>query len=234
MVKLNKILEKSRRVEYEVYLYKDRGPNAFNAGGKTMYISSGLLKTFSEKEALAILLHEVYHYENRHVIKGLLYQFPKDMASLAIAIGAVVATAVPPIGFLAYLMAGFLLQIPFNITFGRVFENNADNYAVQHGYGEHLHSAFKKLEKGYNKEVGQLSPIGRAINKIFEAIDEHPPLKQRMERIIAKKEIYEATVKKSKEKVKSFLMKSFQIDKIAGGIKKLQDILTSKKKAQNG
>ena len=98
---------------------------------------------------------------------------------------------------------------------GRRWETNADNYAVIHGYGNDLVSAFRKLEKDYDKIMREIGPVARALNKIFEAIDEHPPIKKRIEKILSNKDLYEAAAKNQANKVKALVLAGFGMEKYA-------------------
>ena len=65
--KLSKIVDK----DIKCYVINDKVPNAFNAGGSNCYITKPLLALLTEKETIAVLLHEYGHYQKLHLFKAL-------------------------------------------------------------------------------------------------------------------------------------------------------------------
>jgi predicted Zn-dependent protease len=63
------------RYPYKVHVLDTPEANAFNAGGSTMVVMTGLFKTVNNEAELAgILDHEITHGENRHVMKKVVAQ----------------------------------------------------------------------------------------------------------------------------------------------------------------
>lgn len=204
--RLNKILNQPK--QYIVHSVKDKDPNAFAIGGKHVFITTGLKKFLNPREIDAVLLHEVYHNKGLHIYKKMAYEYP--LFYMAVAGAAVAGTVNPILGFLAFIMIIKIAKIPYSIMMGRRHERKADEYAVQFGYGNELISALKKLERQYLKAMStqECGKMCQLINKIDEAIDEHPPTKKRIEAILKKANKLAAVLKTmSFRKIRDFVMK---------------------------
>jgi len=184
-------LASGKRKKYEVRFLdiKDVGPNAM--------VMAGTNTIFMTKE-LADMLHEQSHIMTKDGTIGILasigvkYSFVTIIANLLknqnvmkkpIFILSMVFTVI------CYLGSGILL----NRTHGRWAENKSDNFAVQNGYGKDLITALKKIQKWVDKKIkkARLSKFEIQVNKLSEFCDEHPPMKQRLETIMNKTEIYD-------------------------------------------
>ena len=80
---------------------------------------------------------------------------------------------------------------------GRRAENRADSYAVKYGYEKELISSLEKLEKMFNKTRPPCTGLCKIIEKINRALDEHPPIKKRIENILKAKETWDQIKNKS-------------------------------------
>ena len=106
-----------------------------------------------------------------------------------------------------------IIGIIFARTMGRAAENRADNFAVKYGYGKAMASALKKLDKWIKKmlakqECGKICMLGR---RIGAAIDEHPPMKERIERVLKAKDTYTKTKGKSFLGIQQYFMKAMGV-----------------------
>lgn len=206
--KLNKILKPPK--PHIVHVVSDKEPNAFAVGGRHVFITTGLKKFLSQRQTEAVLLHEVYHNKDLHIYKKMAYDYPLFYMAVAGALALGTATAQPILGFLAFIMILKIAKIPYNITVGRRHERKADEYAVQFGYGQDLINALKKLEKQYMKAMAtqECDKMCQLINKIDEAIDEHPTTKKRIENVLKKANKLGAVLKtRSFGKIRDFVMK---------------------------
>lgn len=206
--KINKILKKSKWI---VHIVPDKSPNAFAIGGNHIFITTGLKKMLNEREVEAVLLHEVYHNKGLHIYKKMAYDYPLFYLMAAAAVYITVGTGGNFIlGFMAFILMSKVAGIPYAISVGRRHESKADEYAIQFGYGRDLANALKKLEKQYlklmaKKECGKICQLSE---KIGEAIDEHPPIKKRIETILKKADKLKAVLKTmSFKKIRDFIMK---------------------------
>lgn len=206
--RLNKILKLPK--SYIVHTVKDKEANAFACGGTHVFITTGLKKFLNPREITAVLLHEVYHNKDLHIYKKMAYDYPLFYLAVAGALGLGTVTMNPILGFIAFIMILKIAKIPYNITVGRRHERKADEYAIQFGYGQDLINALKKLEKQYLKLMGkqECDRMCQLINKIDEAIDEHPTIKKRIENILKKADKLGAILKtRSFGKIRDFVMK---------------------------
>jgi Zn-dependent protease with chaperone function len=190
-----------------VHIFPAKGPNAFSLGfGRHIFVTSALLKLLNERHVDAILLHEVYHSANKHTPKKLMMQYPLYYLATAVAVGAAVTIPMPFSGLLAFWLVNNIGNILYNITMGRRHEVKADDFAVQNGYGKELIEAFKLIEDWVSKRVNK-THCGRwcqIMNKIDDAIDEHPSFEQRIKNILEamdKMKAYKASFAKIKNTV---------------------------------
>jgi Zn-dependent protease with chaperone function len=195
------------RKDIRVNIVKDKIPNAFAAGGKTIYLSSGLLKDFSDREVIAIMLHEVYHNEKKHIVKKLAYEYPFYYLLTFLIASFISGPLSGLIGLLVFRIGRSIIRIPYQITIARKHEYEADSYAVRFGYGDDQISALKKLEDMYRKQMTnmQCDLFCKIYMKIDEALDEHPSMANRIENILKKKEIWQAAMSGKLAKVKAAL-----------------------------
>jgi len=207
--RLNKILGSGNK--YKVHIYNTKEPNAFAmAFGNHIFVTTGLMKLLNEKEIDAIMLHEAYHNKSMHIYKGLAYKytFYYIAVGVVIAAGPLVTLAPVAVALVIFLMMK-VSEIAYNVTVAKRQEYNADSYAAKKGYGKYLISAFVKLEK-HIKKLMQKETCGtmcKLVNKIDDALDEHPSDKKRIENILKKsKELKSATY----GKVKNFVMKAWK------------------------
>jgi Zn-dependent protease with chaperone function len=207
--KINKFLESTK---WKVILMKEKSPNAFVMGPRIICITTGLQKLLNEREVMGVMLHEAWHVKDLHVYKQFVYKAPL----FALIIMIVMAAAITPGGSLpAYIMALIMFNIydiPYKIIMGRRHEHAADSYATKMGYGDELISALNKLEKWYRSKV-KSQPCGKVCqltNKIGDVIDEHPPLKNRIENILKSKELSKLVMKKSYIKILKFIKKGIK------------------------
>ena len=198
--KLNPIIKNlGVKKDFQVHVVPQKQPNAFTPGGKHVYITSGLLKILNERETLAVLLHEVYHAIDLHIVKRMATEFPLYYIAAPIAIAAAVASGPLALitGLLVFTIMMAILTLPLKITLGRKHEYDADNYAVKADYGKEIASALNKLERAYIKATqGQsCGKVCQVVNRIEEAMDEHPATRDRIERALKNAELLKAVAK---------------------------------------
>jgi Zn-dependent protease with chaperone function len=198
--------------KWRVILIKEKSPNAFVMGPRIICITSGLMKLLNSREVMGVMLHEAWHVKDLHVYKQFIYKFPFFylIAMSMFAVGLI--TGIPILGTIFALIMFNIYDIPYKIIMGRKHERAADSYAAKMGYGDELISALNKLEKWYRSKV-KSQPCGKVCqftNKIGEAIDEHPPLKNRIENILKSKELAKLAMKKSYIKILKFIKKGIK------------------------
>lgn len=192
--KVNNILKSSK--PWTVRVYPDENPNAFAIGGRSIYITSGLKKMLDEKESIAVLLHEVGHNENWDVWKRVLSQYPVHFICYTLIVGTLGFASIPLTILLFYFSTNMGI-ILMNRWIGRAHEIRADDFAIKHGYGEELAGGLSKMEKwvkSHHKNIhcGKACQIDR---KIGEMLDEHPPLRKRIEDVLKKADELEKAAK---------------------------------------
>ena len=163
-----------------------------------IFIGPKIFDVMTDRELMAVILHEQYHITNKHAIQYILFDI------------------LPVIGYMnlgSWLMAILIPLVSkyiLNKTYFKNFEKNADNYAVKYGYGVDLSTALEKLS-----EISELtklnknnSLIKKIIYKIQKIFDKHPSVEDRINatlnnvdniEIVINKEIKEEEPIKSRE-----------------------------------
>jgi len=182
---LENIISKLVNDDVEVKIVPIDEANAYNMGGKTLYILTGLYNQLTTNERVAILLHEYAHYKNKDSF--ILNIKSHISGSIMLSIGTILfsmisaPTAVLPVIYMVLLsMHSKYLHTYMN----RRAEERADKLVIDHGYGKHFASAFKKLLKLNNIPVKKTKCISMAckIRETMKRIEStHPDDYKRIE-----------------------------------------------------
>ena len=197
---LNEIIKKMGvKKEFSVHMVPQKGPNAFTPGGKHVYMTTGLLKILNEREVYSVLLHEVYHSIDHHILKRMATEFPLYYIAAPIAVAA--SAAMFPIsvivGIMVFTLMMAIMKIPLTLLLYRKHEYDADNYAVKAGYGKEIASALTKLEKEFARltQGQQCGKVCRVVERIERSMDEHPDTRDRVERALKNADLLKAIAK---------------------------------------
>ena len=166
--------------------------NAYFSGfGRTrrIVLYDTLIKELDQKEIIAVIAHEIGHYQHQHTIRRLMssvgnvfvllyvFSFLVESQLVALAMGATFPTF--ELGLIAFTLlyspVGLLTGIWVNYI-SRCYEYQADDYAAQCGYAVQLISALKKLS------VHSLANLTPAPIYVFIYYS-HPTLLQRANRL---------------------------------------------------
>lgn len=199
---------------WKVRVYPMEDANAFCLPAKgAIFVTKGLLKGYTDDEIMAIILHEVGHIVGLQTKRLDLAHKARDIAIVAFlvaifkskTVGRILAKHGPYInvlfGLKLLIEATFQIRIEIigtiiAVTLGRRSEWESDQFAINAGYGKALASAFKKF-------MAESKPCEtkwcKIIRKISSTLDEHPPLKDRIENAMKDPEIVK------KKDPKSFL-----------------------------
>ena len=188
--------------------------NAFSLGigSKHVFITKPLVKMLTDREIMAVLLHEAAHSVGLHMIQQTAghYGFLTICVQLFMKYGFGVYMALP--SFLSYIMIvvffGLAPQILTARTLGRWHERVGDSYAVKHGYGKELISALRKMTKHMMKECTK--KFCKKMMDILHAIDAHPPLKQRVKEIMGEIAKIKAGAKVKASQITAIVKKAFK------------------------
>lgn len=214
--KLSKDLKKILRdgKDWKVMVVKDNMPNAFCIIRPYVFISTGLMKMMNERELMSILLHEAGHITNKDIWKDIIVKnsFSAIMLSVVGSIGG--PTALIMMIFFYYIIGaeGITNKI-FTRVLGRFEENRADSFAVKYGYADDMISVLKKLDRKIKSMQPPCGKICKIIEKIEEILDEHPPVKKRIENILKRKETWITAKNKSFVNIRNMFIKGFGVKK---------------------
>ena len=163
--------------------------NAFCTGigkRKTISLDDNLVNSYSTNEIVAVFAHEFAHAKYRHTIKGLpfsVFNLLLVFASLAIVLnipGLYTAFGFDGTNyFFAQMLTGVIIW-PISTGLGiignylsRKHEYQADAFAAKEGYGKHLISALKRLNK---ESLAGINPHPATVVLEYS----HPTLSQRI------------------------------------------------------
>ena len=166
--------------------------NAFFSGfgkNKKIIFYDTLLKDFSTKEIISILLHEIGHYKFKHILKLIAINsfhtflilfvlwFILDNETIAKVLGANSPSF--HINLLAfgiiYSPITYIIS-PFLNFLSRKFETQADNFVKKYNYQNELIIALKKLTR---KNFINLTPHPLVVKLTYT----HPPLSERIKNL---------------------------------------------------
>ena len=179
--KLSKIVNK----DVKCYVIKDKVPNAFNAGGSNCYITKPLLALLTEKETIAVLLHEYGHYQKLHLFKALGVHISSSI--LLVTVFNIISIMFFGLTHIILVFLAMLFGRTVADWYSKIKEFEADEVAVKHGYGKAFMSGLKKLEKWTRSDVC------KKLNKkecdlyfveLQSNSSTHPPFKDRYEKIL--------------------------------------------------
>ena len=179
--KLSKIVDK----DIKCYVINDKVPNAFNAGGSNCYITKPLLALLTEKETIAVLLHEYGHYQKLHLFKALGVHISSSI--LLVTVFNIISIMFFGLTHIILVFLAMLFGRTVADWYSKIKEFEADEVAVKHGYGKAFMSGLKKLEKWTRSDVC------KKLNKkecdlyfveLQSNSSTHPPFKDRYEKIL--------------------------------------------------
>lgn len=189
-----------------VKVIKNNNPDAFNFGNN-VYITSKTIKLLTERELIAILLHESKHKIGYHsyitttsdisFFTILVTILSKMMSKYKIKENSLYAS----LFIISVLMIKFVTIATINIFIKRKMEVSADSFAVKFGYGKDLISALTKLINFYKKNKTPCNTLlCKTWLKINNLIASHPPLQKRIEKVLSSEKLLKEKLSKSEVK----------------------------------
>lgn len=158
--------------------------NAYFIGigkAKRIVFYDTILNQMNDDEILAVLCHELGHWHHSHIlINSVISSVLIFVYSTAFKryFGAKTAFKYNEKGVIFCVLASvFGIPMTFLMNYiSRVFERQADRFAVKHGYGKHLISGLIKLS---TENMG--SPV---VDSLYSAmVNSHPHITERIESI---------------------------------------------------
>lgn len=202
-----------KRYDIRIFDIKD-SYNAFVCGGKSIFITKDLKELLTPRELIAVCLHESKHLDNKHIystlfIKGSLPSL--IFTTLYELFNATITTVIGPIvGRMIFCFLSLFSRVVYNRTLGRLHETTADHNAVKYGYGPDLSSALQKLIDKSNEVKTKCGPLCKIINKVEQSYDEHPPLKDRIQKTAGNKLTYLYALKGDANRLTKHINKSMK------------------------
>lgn len=174
LVTLDYLFEENNIKKYKLYYWdssKSNEDNAFVVSVFThhVFISTTLIDKLSLKELEAVVLHEIGHIKNKHVLKKFM------MESLGIFLTGIIFILLLILNKLDIFSVSILIMI-FALFMGndirknRKSEQEADMFVYSKGYGKDLMEALKKLN--YDKNSNE--------SKMNKVVSSHPSLNKRI------------------------------------------------------
>jgi len=153
---------------YQIHFRKSKyiGANAFAIPSGDIIITDGLIELIeNDYEILSILAHEVAHVEKRHGLQSLIQD-------------SLVAVLVLSITGDLFSTTAFAASIPIFLTeshYSRVFENEADDYALEFLRANNIDP------NHFANIIGRISPDKSKTNA-FDYLSSHPVTTERMQK----------------------------------------------------
>lgn len=157
---------------------------------KRIVLYDTLIQDFEEEEIVAVLAHEIGHFKKRHIHKSLiistlntglmLFVFGLFLGQDVFAQALGVSEANFHIGAIGFAVLYSPLSEIVGIlmsSFSRKNEREADAFAAEHGQGDALISALKKLSA---KNLSNLTPHPLMVKLSYS----HPPVAERVSLIM--------------------------------------------------
>ena len=179
--KLSKIVDK----DIKCYVINDKVPNAFNAGGSNCYITKPLLALLTEKETIAVLLHEYGHYQTLHLFKALGVHISSSI--LLVTVFNIISIMFFGLTHIILVFLAMLFGRTVADWYSKIKEFEADEVAVKHGYGKAFMSGLKKLEKWTRSDVCKKlkkKECDLYFAELQSNSSTHPSFKDRYEKIL--------------------------------------------------
>ena len=174
---LDNLFIKNGVTKYRLYYWdssKSNEDNALICGIfiKYVFISTTLLEKLTKREIEAIILHEIGHVKNNHVLKGLILK----LASLILVTFMVYVYMIEGsinILILLLVIVLFVLIMGMNLHEIRKHEDEADLFVNSKGYGKDLISALKKIdiENMDERKVDELLSTHKSMEKRIDGLD---------------------------------------------------------------
>ena len=185
---------------WEVRSLKVKTPTAFTAGDlKIIWVTEPLVKLLNERELMAILLHHSHFQMDHRFLKHIAFQYP-----LFYIFTYVLLTVTLPGGWLLQVILSALCfrlmlvsaDLPYKYLTSEYHTRRADDFAIQHGYGDDLLSAVEKMEKTIKKlkEKKECGVWCKAVNIINGLMIKHPNLRQKVENMATKSDVYVSSI----------------------------------------
>lgn len=159
-------------------------PNAFSVFGKNVYYTTSLQNMLTEKELIAVLLHEFSHYKNKDAMK-MYFMTTIPSAIFSIIVGTI--SKKDAVTFFTSILGRILISCYLKRTKGRKYELRSDSDAAKYGYGKYLISSLKKLDEYLRKQICKNNMSKEECDKLIESmhtLDEHPMLEERIKNIL--------------------------------------------------
>lgn len=132
--------------DLKIYLIDNDTPNAFTAGGRIIFIHSGLIIKFPDADTLrGVVAHEIGHILGQHVIRREEVVNNYNMAAMAataLGLATAISTGAPGV---AAILTGIHVSERSIASYSRGFEATADQ------------AALKLLEKSHQSSIGLIN-----------------------------------------------------------------------------
>ncbi|MHA2062878.1 MAG: M48 family metalloprotease [Candidatus Thorarchaeota archaeon] len=165
---------------YKIYANKSKGINACATIGGRITVFKGLSDKLSEREIMAVVLHEVGHHQARDLAKGLA--MVTGHATLATLIG---------LNVIPMIVVETLAAIFYYTRTNVAKEFAADSFAKRYGYGKEMASALKKL-KGAQKKPSIFAKAMTSISTLGGLIKTHPETEKRISALLKRPKVQAA------------------------------------------
>jgi len=203
--------------KWEVRSVNLKTPTVFTAGDlKIIWVTDPLIKLLSEREMIALLLHHAHYQIDHRFLKHIAFQYP-----LFYIFTYVLLTVTLPGGWLLQVILSALCfrlmlvfaDLPYKYITREYHSRRADDFAIKYGYGEDLISAVDKMKEVIKKIKGRkkCGAFCKVVTTINDMLIKHPDLKDRVNSLAEKPDVYVAIKSGSFKSIKNVVKQSFQV-----------------------
>lgn len=210
-----KLIE-STGFDYKILELVTKVPNAFCTSliPRTIFMTRGLVKMCTERELIAVALHEIAHlktYDSFTLLLSVLAARAGLTGVIARATNFVIKQRIGGPALRSALVASIvgltaLSEVVAIAFLMRMQEKRSDAYTVKFGYAQDLASALQKIEEYSKKKefCGFLCRVNKKIGNIFAS---HPETEERVESLLKKEETWKKIQEQDKQGLKNLIQK---------------------------
>lgn len=178
-------------------------------GQMTLFLYGGLVNLLGRNsdEIIAVSLHEIGHFLKFHMQQRILANMVVG-AGIGKLIQWLVSNVKADKKFVAIVVGGLIVVSQISAMAAMAFisrlnEKEADQYAIDAGYGNALASSLSKMRSfgtyaAIEKKCGKMCQL---IKKVDNALATHPETMSRVQDILKRTEVWEAMKKKDAKKL---------------------------------
>lgn len=178
----------------------------------TLFFYAGLVNVLGRNsdELMAVALHEIGHLAHFHAFKSAITQIPiaagfKKLIDLILKNSKTDSKTVAKV-IIGLIVLSQLTEKAISGFFSRLNEKQADQFAIDVGYGNALAQSFKKMDRFAGvasvTKCGNICQLVRQVEGVFST---HPEIAERSKDVLKRTEIWKAMKEKNDKKLNKLI-----------------------------